>query len=319
MKRLILLVCLLVASARAQQPSATTITLGLFTTRTIHSLTITPLGTNAWQQICASCQHTALLAPLHLEHINHSIYLGGNFRIQSEEDVPPIEAAGLYTVTPTPDGLRVTLELSSERYVAAVLSAEAAPDEPPASLEALAIAARTFALANLHRHKADGFDLCDSTHCQALHLGPVRPAIAQVVRNTAGISLWSGPRRASIYYTQHCGGISEAASALWPGEHAPYLISHADPYCLRRSSAAWQANVPLTDLNRIASELHWNFPSPITGVRITQYTASGRAKLLEISSPARTVTISASSLRFGVNRARLEPHTQRPLHRCHWR
>src|SRR5207247_7168197 len=31
--------------------------------------------------------------------------------------------------------------------------------------------------------------------------------------------------------------------------------------------------------------------------------ASGRAKLLEISSPARTVTISASSLRFGVNRA----------------
>jgi len=303
MKRLILLVCLLVASARAQQPSATTITLGLFTTRTIHSLTITPLGTNAWQQICASCQHTALLAPLHLEHINHSIYVGGKFRIQSEEDVPPIEAAGLYTVTPTPDGLRVTLELSSERYVAAVLSAEAAPDEPPASLEALAIAARTFALANLHRHKADGFDLCDSTHCQALHLGPVRPAIAQVVRNTAGISLWSGPRRASIYYTQHCGGISEAASALWPGEHAPYLISHADPYCLRRSSAAWQANVPLTDLNRIASELHWNFPSPITGVRITQYTASGRAKLLEISSPARTVTISASSLRFGVNRA----------------
>src|SRR5437899_10237730 len=115
MKRLILLVCLLVASARAQQPSATTITLGLFTTRTTHRLTITPLGTNAWQQICASCQHTALLAPLHLEHINHSIYLGGNFRIQSEEDVP-IEVAGLYTVTPTPDGLRVTLELSSERY-----------------------------------------------------------------------------------------------------------------------------------------------------------------------------------------------------------
>jgi len=121
-KRLILRVCLLCASAPAQQPSATTNTLGLFTTRTTHSLTITPLGTNAWQQICASCQHTALLAPLHLEHINHSIYLGGNFRIQSEEDVPPIEAAGLYTVTPTPDGLRVTLELSSERYVAAILS-----------------------------------------------------------------------------------------------------------------------------------------------------------------------------------------------------
>jgi stage II sporulation protein D len=302
MKRLILLVCLLVLSARAQQPSATTITLGLFTSRTIHSLTVTPLGTNEWQQICATCQHTALHTPLHLEHINHSIYLGGSFRIQSEEDVSPIEAAGLYTVTPTAEGLRVTIELSSERYVAAVLSAEAAPDEPTASLEALAIAARTFALANLHRHRADDFDLCDSTHCQALHLGPVRPAIAQVVRDTAGISLWSGSRRASIYYTQHCGGITEAASALWPAEHGPYLTSHTDPYCLRRSPAAWQTNVALPDLIRIASEQHWNVPTPITSIRITQRTTSGRAKLLEISSPTRTATISASSLHFGINR-----------------
>ena len=302
MKRLILLVCLLVPSARAQQPSATTITLGLFTSRVIHRLTVTPLGTNAWQQICATCQHTALHAPLRLEHINHSIYLGGSFRIQFDEDVSPIEAAGLYTVTPTGDGLRVILELSSERYVAAVLSAEAAPNEPTASLEALAIAARTFALANLHRHKADDFDLCDSTHCQTLHLGPLRPAIAQVVRDTAGISLWSGSRRASIYYTQHCGGITEAASALWPAEHGPYLTSHADSYCLRHSPAAWQANVALTDLIQIASEQHWNLPTPITGVRITQHTASGRAKLLAISSPTQTATISASSLHFGINR-----------------
>jgi stage II sporulation protein D len=302
MKWRILSVCLLVVSAHAQ-PSATNITLGLFTTRNIHSLTVTPLGTNASQQVCTTCPHTALRTPLHLDHINHPIYLSGSFRIASEEDVPPIEAAGLYTVAPTTDGLSVTLELSSERYVVAVLAAEAAPAEPAASLEALAITARTFAPANLHRHKADGFNLCDSTHCQALHLGPVRPAIERAVRNTAGISLWNGSRRASIYYTQHCGGLSAAASDLWPGEHTPYLMSHTDPYCLRRSSAVWQANVALTDLRRIASEQHWNFPALITNIRITQHTASGRAKLLEISNPARTVTISASSLRFGINRA----------------
>jgi stage II sporulation protein D len=303
MKRLIFLICLLVASALAQQPSATTISLGLFTTRTIHSLTVTPLGINAWQQVCAACQHTALHAPLHIEHIDHPIYFGGNFRIQSGEDFPPFEAAGLYIVSPTLDGLRVTVQIPSERYVAAVLSAEAAPDEPAASLEALAIAARTFALANLHRHKIDGFDLCDSTHCQALHFGPNRPAIAQAVRNTAGISLWNGPNRASVYYTQNCGGISEAASALWPAEHAPYLTSHTDPYCLPRSPADWRAGVSLADLDRIASEQNWHLPAPITSIRIAQHTPSGRAKLLEISSHARTAAISASSLRFGINRS----------------
>ncbi len=302
MKRLILLVCLFVFSARAQQPSATTITVGLFTTHTIHSLTVIPLGSNAWQQTCNTCAHTPLRALMHLDHIDHSIRLGGNLRIQSE-DIAPVEAAGLYIVAPTSNGLRVALQLSSERYVAAVLSAEAAPDEPEASLEALAIVVRTFALTNLHRHNADGFDLCDSTHCQALHLGPVRPAIAQAIRDTAGITLWSGSHRASTYYTQHCGGISEAASAVWPDEHAPYLTSHADPYCLRHSPADWQAKVPLVDLSRIASEQHWNLPTLITSVRIVQRTTSGRAKLLEVAGPRGTATISASSLHFAINRA----------------
>jgi stage II sporulation protein D len=302
MMRLLILICILTTAGLAQQPSADTITLGLFTIRTIHSLNVTPLGANAWQQACANCQHTVLHAPVHFEHLDHTIQLGGNLRIQSDGDVPPIEAAGVYTVVPTPDGLHVTLQLPSERYVAAALSAEAAPDEPTASLEALAITARTFAMANLHRHKADNFDLCDSTHCQALHLGPLRPAIQQAVRNTAGISLWDGTHSASIYYTQHCGGISEAASAVWPEEHASYLASHADPYCLRRGPAAWQADILLTDLYRIASEQHWSLPTPITSIRIDQRSTSGRAKLIEISSPTRTATISASSLHFGINR-----------------
>jgi hypothetical protein len=262
MMRLFILVGILMTNGLAQQPTATTITLGLFTTRTIHSLTITPLGVNAWQQTCATGQHTAFHAPVHFEDLDHTIQLGGDFRIRSDGDAPPIEAA---------------------------------PDEPPTSLEALAIAARTFAMADLHRHKTDKFNLCDSTHCQALHLGPIRHAIAQAVRNTAGISLWDGPHLASIYYTQHCGGISEAAAALWAAEHAY-------PYCLRRSPAAWQTNVPLSDLYRIASEQNWNLPMPITSIRITQRATSGRAKLLEISSPTRTAKISASSLHFGINR-----------------
>jgi stage II sporulation protein D len=303
MKRLLLLVCLLVASGRAQQPSATTISLGLFTTRTIHSLTVTPLETNAWVQTCASCRHSELHTPLHFDHVDHIVHLGGHLRIQSEGDVSAFGAAGVYTIVPTSSGLRVTLQLPSERYVAAVLSAEAAPDEPAASLEALAMTARTFALENLHRHRAEGFDLCDSTHCQALHLGPVRPAIAQAVRNTTGISLWNGSRRASIYYTQHCGGVSEDVSGRWPAEHASYLISRADPYCLRRSPASWQAKISLTELTRIATEQRWKLPTPITGIHITQHTASGRAKLLEVSGPTGTAQISASSLRFAINRA----------------
>src|SRR5579872_2275201 len=71
-----------------------------------------------------------------------------------------------------------------ETYVARVLAGEALRDSRPAALEALAITIRTFALANRGRHRADGFDLCDQTHCQV-----VRAATAATIRaadETAG-------------------------------------------------------------------------------------------------------------------------------------
>ena len=83
------------------------------------------------------------------------------------------------------------LTLPSENYVMAALNGEAAPDEPMASLKAMAISMRTFALENAGRHRAEGFDLCDSTHCQALRLGKVRPEVERAVRETAGETLWS--------------------------------------------------------------------------------------------------------------------------------
>lgn len=303
MKRLLVFILFTTVTTLGQQRSATTITLGLFTTQSIHSLVITPLGGNAWRQNCATCPRMELHSALDLDHIEHPMQLGGKLRLQPAGQSSSAEAAGIYTISPTPVGLRVTLQFPSESYVAAVLSEEAAPDEPKASLEALAITARTFALANLHRHKTDGFDLCYSTHCQALRLGPIRPAIAEAVRDTAGITLWSGSHRASIYYTQHCGGISEDASGLWRTPHASYLTSHIDPYCLRRSPASWQTSVPLSELAHIASEQRWNLPAAITEVRVIQHTGSSRAKLLQFSSSSRTEIISASSLRFGINRA----------------
>ena len=55
-----------------------------------------------------------------------------------------------------------------DRTSRGVLAGEAARESPPAALETLAIAIRTYAVANVGRHRADGFDLCDQTHCQVL-------------------------------------------------------------------------------------------------------------------------------------------------------
>jgi stage II sporulation protein D len=280
-------------ATRPAPESARALTVAVWSSRSVTHLTATPLG-NTSKPVTVDWQQNGF--PTHLE-------LSGNYHLQAA-DAPDLVAAGKWTITWQPHGLRVLLTLPSESYVIAALSGEAAPDEPMASLKAMAISMRTFAMVNANRHQAAGFGLCDSTHCQALRLGKPRPEVEQAVRETAGETLWSGGQRAHVYYTQHCGGMSESASAVWPEEKEGYLAGqHADAYCLRRSPAQWQTRIPLRQLDQIFRAQGWHTPSPVTDIRVTQRDATGRAQLLQVLGQGGPAQLSASSFRFAVDRA----------------
>ena len=232
---------------RRPPESARSLTVELWATRSVKTLTATPLSGSR----CPTADRMgAGWPPASPGKTVKQLSLSGSFRMQARAMRRKMLAAGSWTITWQRDGLRVLLTLPSENYVIAALNGEAAPDEPMASLKAMAISIRTFALANASRHNAEGFGLCDSTHCQALRLGKARPEVERAVRETAGETLWFGGQRAHVYYTQHCGGMSEAAAAVWPAEHASYLAgNHADPYCLRRSPAEWHARIDLAQLS----------------------------------------------------------------------
>jgi stage II sporulation protein D len=290
----------------ATPESARSLTVELWATRSLTHLTATPVNV---QQV-----------PLQVEWLQGGLQtsagttvkqldLSGSFRMLAsgpEQASDPQEAsgAGKWTIAWQRDGLRVLLTLPSEDYVLAALNGEAAPDEPMASLKAMAISMRTFALFNANRHRAEGFGLCDSTHCQALRLGKARPEVERAVRETAGETLWFGAQRAHVYYTQNCGGMSEPANAVWPGERASYLSGqHADPYCVRRSPAGWRARIALSQLSAIFQAQGWRTPSPIEAIRVIRRSVGGRAELLEVSGRGAPASLSASSFRFAVNRA----------------
>lgn len=134
-----------------------------------------------------------------------------------------------------------------ETYVARVLAGEIWPDSPPASLEALAIAIRTYALGNLDRHKADGFDLCSDTHCQV-----VRNAVASTIRAaqaTAGQVMTRNNAVATVYYSASCGGRTEIPSDVWPDADDPsYLPTLPDEAC--EGFPHWDAELSEADLLR---------------------------------------------------------------------
>jgi stage II sporulation protein D len=289
-------------ATRAPAPdSARLLTVELFSTRTVKMLTAMPPAQQMPTQVAWTPNGLQLSSGTTAKQIS----LSGAFRMRAGgSDEQEISAAGRWTIAWRREGLRVLLTLPSENYVIAALNGEAAPDEPMASLKAMAISIRTFALLNASRHNAEGFGLCDSTHCQALRLGKARPEVQQAVRETAGETLWFGGERAHVYYTQHCGGMSEAAGDVWPQEHASYLAgNHADPYCLRRSAAEWHARIDLSQLSAIFRAQGWQTPSPIEAIRVTRRSTSGRAELLEVTGRGSPAELSASSFRFAVDRA----------------
>ena len=78
---------------------------------------------------------------------------------------------------------------------------------PKAAAQALAVAIRTYALFNAGRHQRDGFDLCDTTHCQVLRASSA--ASRRAAQATAGLVLSYQGAPADLYYSASCGGHTE--------------------------------------------------------------------------------------------------------------
>ncbi len=131
------------------------------------------------------------------------------------------------------------LAMDLEDYVDGVLGGEAAGLSSEA-MKAIAVAARTYAVANRGRHKSEGFDFCESTHCQDLRLGGRSETTRAAVEATWGELLWYAGSPARVYYTGDCGGTSEAVGEVWSGVRAPYLTQQSDPACVRRGTARWR-------------------------------------------------------------------------------
>jgi stage II sporulation protein D len=281
----------------------------LFSTHPVRSLTVTPLGAEAWTATCAACAHEPLRVALKVQG-GMEVFAGGTLRVTDDASGDTRTAVGLWHLrgSAARQDVDVVLTLPSERYVTAVVGAESGKGEPAESLRVMAILARTYALNGSHFRAPPGHltaELCDSTQCEVMSSVPVSTAVVEAVRATAGETLWFEGRRAEVYFSQSCGGLTEEAGEVWPSlRGASYLQSHADPYCLRRGSDAWHAEVPLSTFAEIAKREGWRLPATIVSAGIDQRSVSHRAlRVYFAGDDGKKVYVAGSSLRFGVGRA----------------
>jgi stage II sporulation protein D len=120
--------------------------------------------------------------------------------------------------------LQIVVQVDLESAVRSVVAAELAGNRNAEALQAMAVVARTYMLAHLGRHAGDGFDFCDTTHCQFYRgeddwMEGVPPSfIAAAVSATRG--QWVSYRGSLVetYYTAACGGLTQTPRSVWGGQ-----------------------------------------------------------------------------------------------------
>jgi hypothetical protein len=130
--------------------------------------------------------------------------------------------------------LQLIVEMDREVAVASILAAEGAYALPPEALRAQAIAARSYMLAVGGRH--DGFDMCDTTHCQRLE-GPPSPhnVVTKAALATRAEVLIYQNKIVPAMYSANCGGHTKkfAAAGLAAGDYPFYAVE-----CSRQGHAS---------------------------------------------------------------------------------
>jgi stage II sporulation protein D len=174
-------------------------------------------------------------------------------------------------------GAGTIVELPLEVYVARVLAGEAEPNAPAGEFQALAIAIRTYALVNAGRHARDGFDVCDSTHCQVPRAANALTRAAALV--TAGqVLTWNGSP-AEVFYSASCGGRSETPDEVWPGADYPYMRSVPDD--VHDEDEPWTFELTLEEAQRLLAGA--GFGGRLRDVEIDDRNGSGRVTRLRLS------------------------------------
>jgi stage II sporulation protein D (peptidoglycan lytic transglycosylase) len=210
-------------------------------------------------------------------------------------------------------GLTVVNRVGIESYLQGVVSAEMGRRGPTeqAALDAQAVVSRTYALRNLGRWKAKGFDLTASIADQVYYgQGAETPEGRLAVAATRGRLLTYDGAPIEAFFYSTCGGRTADAAEVFRGGGRPYLRSIADQsetgsvYCSISPRYHWREEWTGEALR---STLQRNLPpvggirsedvKEVTDVRVARRSPSGRVEQLAIDLGGPEVRVDGPSIR----------------------
>jgi len=236
------------------------------------------------------------------KHTIAELRVSGIYQMKTAEGLA-VPADFPLDITASEGRLLTTATMPMDEYIAGVLAGEVGNFKSDEALKAIAVAARTYAMHFGSRHAQEGFDFCDTTHCQDLRLSGMTSRMRQIAESTSGEVLWYEGRPAAAYYHANCGGTTEDGRILLTNDDgpAPYLKQHSDAYCVRNGVTQWQSEITKRDLQRALAADGITVPGTLRSVSVVQRTPSGRAETLRVAG-ASTISVSGVQFRSAVGR-----------------
>jgi len=209
------------------------------------------------------------------------------------------------------DAIDAINAVSIEQYLPGVISKELYPNWHATTFEAQAIAARTYAIAQLERTRSRHYDL-ESTEASQVYGGTTGNQTAlDAVRKTRGIVLTWERAIFPAYFSSCTGTLGQDAAAAFPnGENIPPLRG--------RKHGGWDAAAStyrwgpiVRDRRTLTARLAaWGKArqhaianlGPLRGVQATSVNSVGRPTVFTLTDTAgKSFPIACESLRFACN------------------
>lgn len=180
--------------------------------------------------------------------------------------------------------ITVINQLSVDEYLYGVLPSETYTSWPAEALKAQAVVSRSYVLSSGRgRHSAQGFDVCNTTHCQ-VYSGNAKEAASTnaAVDATAGQVCTHGGKIVNTVFSASNGGYIEDSVNVWGGS-TPYFVSKKDDYEKTEEikGMVWDTTVTNDVIQSKLSASGVNIGA-VKGLEILEKAASGRVTKLRI-------------------------------------
>ena len=157
--------------------------------------------------------------------------------------------------------------LPLDYYLYGVIQGEMGHQNPLESLKVQSVAARSYAMCNKGRHKSDGFDVCNVSHCQMYYgVDYEKAKTVQAVDETSDLVIWYNGKIVPAYYSKNNGGYVQSTEDVW-GNVTGYLKAKEDPWS---PEYKWTASYEWSDLEERIPDI-----GRIKDAYITKWTDNG--------------------------------------------